>query len=106
MGNCMACHSQPRKQTRGPLVEERRKVADASTAAAVEKMSPGCPASSKHYIRSVKIVVTTEQLALLLSGAKKLEIRNGGTSVGESPVYRGCRKWLPSLPSIQEVQNY
>ncbi|MED6165737.1 hypothetical protein PIB30_102442, partial [Stylosanthes scabra] len=95
MGNCMACHSQPRKQTRGPLVEERRKVADASAAAA---MSPGFPASSKHYIRSVKIVVTREQLALLLSGAKKLKIRNGGTSVGESPVYRGCRKWLPSLP--------
>ncbi|KAL1320400.1 hypothetical protein HN51_065125 [Arachis hypogaea] len=126
MGNCMACHSQPKKQTRGPLVEERRREVDAS--APVEKMSP---ADSKHYITvcsklqdgeiyhlvrtndnrklrtsSVKIVVTTKQLALLLGGPKKLKIRSGVDRVRESPVYRGCRKWLPSLPTIPEVQNY
>ncbi|CAK8531272.1 unnamed protein product [Lathyrus sativus] len=54
----------------------------------------------------VKIVVTTEQLKLLLSGSKKFQIKTRVTHVGKSSVLRKCPKWLPSLPTIQEVQNF
>ncbi|KAK7331140.1 hypothetical protein VNO77_25356 [Canavalia gladiata] len=44
MGNCMACHSQPKKQTRGPLIEGREMEVDASVS--VEGMDS---TSSKRY---------------------------------------------------------
>ena len=132
----MACDSQPKRQTKGPLVEGREIKVDALVPD--EKMNPG---SSKHYImvrrnlqdgkiyhlvpfqrqsvkplvpcrtndnrklrtRNVKIVVTAEQLELLLSGSKKLQIRRGVACVRGSSALRGCRKWLPSLLTIQEV---
>ncbi|KAL5097535.1 hypothetical protein RYX36_001862 [Vicia faba] len=60
----------------------------------------------KMKTRVVKIVVTTEQLKLLLSGSKKFQIKTRVTPVRKSLVSRTCQKWLPSLPTIQEVQNF
>ncbi|KAG4990200.1 hypothetical protein JHK82_023705 [Glycine max] len=130
MGNCMGYHSQPKKQTRYPLIEGRE--LDASVP--VEKMNS---APNKHYIvvrrklrhgevyqlapfmlqsdmpcrttnnrklkaRSVKIVVTAEELESLLSGSKRLQIQCRAARVRRSFGLRGCQKWLPSLPTIQE----
>ncbi|KAK7303409.1 hypothetical protein RJT34_14315 [Clitoria ternatea] len=171
MGNCMPCHSQPKKQTRVPLIEGRDVEVDAPVP--VEKlnsastkryilvqrklqhgevyhlapfmMQSGRPeklnsASTKRYIlvqrklqhgevdhlapfmmqsgrpllpcrtteniklksRNLKIVVRAEQLELLLSGSRNFQMR----SVRENTRMRRCRKWLPSLPTIKEVQNY
>ncbi|MCH98191.1 hypothetical protein A2U01_0019190 [Trifolium medium] len=132
MGNCVAYHSQTKKQTRCSLIEGREIEVNIASAP-VEKMNT---ASSKHYIavhrkvqhgevyhlapflrqsdkpckitydrkmktRIVKIVVTTEELELLLGGSKKFQIQSR-----VAPVLRKCPKWLPSLPTIQEVQNF
>ncbi|KAK2394325.1 hypothetical protein QL285_056169 [Trifolium repens] len=136
MGNCVACYSQPKKETRCPLIQGR-KMGVNSAPAPVEKMNT---TSSKHYIavrrkvqhgevydltpflrqsgmitddrktntRIVKIVVTTEQLEMLLSGSKKFQIKTRVAPVtkSKSSVLRRCPKWLPSLPTIQEVQNF
>jgi len=136
MGNCVACHSQPKNKTRFAPTEGREiEVNNASVP--VEKMNT---ASSKHYIavcrkvqhgeayhlapfirqsgkrmttddgkmkkRIVKIVVTTEQLELLLSGSMKFQIKSRVFPVRKSSVMRRCPKWLPSLPTIQELQNF
>lgn len=126
MGNCLICHCQPKNQTIGPQVEGREMGVDASVL--LEKMNY---APCKRYIlvrrklqigevyhlapflkqfvepttdnrklkrRNVKIVVTTEQLKLLLNGSNMFQTKSRVASV--SP------KWLPSLPTIQEVQNY
>lgn len=136
MGNCMAGQSQPKKQTRGPLIEGRETDVDALVKVE-EKMNP---ASGKRYIvvhrklhqgeldrfasllkhsgvdsvpcrttdirnlktKSVKIVVTTQQLELLLRGSNKFQTRRTRASSG----LRRCPKWFPSLPTIQEVQSY
>ncbi|GAU38970.1 hypothetical protein TSUD_378460 [Trifolium subterraneum] len=134
MGNCVACYSQPKKQTRCPLIHGRE-IGVNSASAQVEKMNT---ASSKHYIavrrkvqhgevyhlapflrqsgtttddrkmktRIAKIVVTTQQLELLLSGSKKFQIKTRVASVTKSSLLRRCPKWLPSLPTIPEVQNF
>ncbi|OIV91862.1 hypothetical protein TanjilG_17854 [Lupinus angustifolius] len=47
--------------------------------------------------RNVKIVVTTKQLKLLLSGSNKFQIK--------TRVVHASHKWQPSLPTIQEVHN-
>jgi hypothetical protein len=137
MGNCVACHSQPKNKTRFAPTEGREiEVNNASVP--VEKMNT---ASSKQYIavrrkvqhgeayhlapfirqsgkpcmttddgkmkkRIVKIVVTMEQLEMLLSGSMKFQIKSRVTPVRKSSVLRRCTKWLPSLPTIQEVQNF
>ncbi|CAJ2658201.1 unnamed protein product [Trifolium pratense] len=134
MGNCVtSCYSQPKKQTRCPLIQGRE-IEVNKASAPVEKMNT---ASSKHYnavrrkvqhgedyhlapflrqsgrttddrkmkTRIVKIVVTTEQLEMLLSGSKKFQIKTRVAPVTKSSVLR-CPKWLPSLSTIQEVQNF
>ncbi|BAT87557.1 hypothetical protein LR48_Vigan09g200200 [Vigna angularis] len=56
--------------------------------------------------RSVKIVVTAEELELLLRGSKKFQVQRRVARVKRSSGLRGCQKWFPSLPTIQEVHNY
>nr|KYP62646.1 hypothetical protein KK1_017187 [Cajanus cajan] len=56
--------------------------------------------------KRVKIVVTAEELELLLSGSKRFQIQSRVACVKQGSVLRGCQKWIPSLPTIQEVQNY
>lgn len=130
----MACHSHQKKQTRGPLIEEGRQIeADANTFGkcyivvrgkmqhgelfhlAQFLRQSGKPLNLVPYMttdnrklkkRIVKIVVTTEELELLLSGSKKFQIKSGVTPVRESSGLPRCPKWLPSLPTIQEVQNF
>ncbi|CAJ1962684.1 unnamed protein product [Sphenostylis stenocarpa] len=137
MGNCMACHSQPKTHSRYPLIEGKESEVD--TPVAVEQS-----ASNKRYIvvrtklqhgevyqlapimlqsdkplvpcrttnnrklktRSVKIVVTAEELELLLRGSNKFQIQHRVARVRRSYGLRGCQKWFPSLPTIQEVHNY
>ncbi|GAU38968.1 hypothetical protein TSUD_378440 [Trifolium subterraneum] len=60
----------------------------------------------KMKTRIVKIVVTTQQLELLLSGSKKFQIKTRVASVTKSSLLRRCPKWLSSLPTIPEVQNF
>lgn len=60
----------------------------------------------KLKIRTVKIVVTAEELELLLSGSKRLHIEQRVARVRQSSGLRGRQNWLPSLPTIQEVQDY
>lgn len=124
MGNCVACHSQLKEQTTSPLIEGRETKFDASVA--VEKVNtasssnrkvqhgeayhlgkPFVPCSMTNNNRKlkpriVKIVVTTEQLELLLSGSKKFQIKTRVSPVRKSSVLRRCPKWLPSLPTILE----
>lgn len=131
----MASYSQSKKQTRCPLIEEGRELEVNNSSAPVEKMittavcrkvhhgevyhpAPFLRQSGKPLVpcmitddrkmktRVVKIVVTTEQLKLLLSGSKKFQIKTRVTPVRKSTVLRKCPKWLPSLPTIQEVQNF
>ncbi|KAJ1428651.1 hypothetical protein SESBI_08752 [Sesbania bispinosa] len=140
MGNCVAFHSQSKKQTRGPLIEGREIGVDVSVPLE-EKMNL---ASSKRYIlvprklqhgevyhpaillnqsgkplvscrttdnrnlktRIVKIVVTTEQLELLLSGSIKFQTKSRVARVRKSSRLQRCPKWFPSLPTIQEVQDF
>ncbi|KAK2447994.1 hypothetical protein QL285_007296 [Trifolium repens] len=138
MGNCVACYSQPKKETRCPLIQGSE-IGVNNASVPVEKMNT---ASSKHYIavrrkvqhgevyhlapflrqsgmitdvddrktktRIVKIVVTTEQLEMLLSGSKKFQIKTRVAPVtkSKSSMLRRCPKWLPSLSTIQEVQNF
>ncbi|KAE9599118.1 hypothetical protein Lal_00044032 [Lupinus albus] len=47
--------------------------------------------------RNLKIVVTMEQLKLMLNGSNKFKIKTRVAHVS--------KKWLPSLPTIHEVQN-
>lgn len=120
MGNCVASYSQSKKQTRCPLIEGRELEVNNSSAP-VEKMITTAVCRKVHNgevyhlapflkqsgkTRVVKIVVTTEQLKLLLSGSKKFQIKTRVTPVRKSSVLRKCPKWLPSLPTIQEVQNF
>lgn len=140
MGNCVACYSQPKKQTSSPLIEGRELEAN-NPSAPVEKMNtdptnhytavckkaqhgevyhlapflrqsgkPFAPCMTtddgKMKTRVVKIVVSTEQLKLLLSGSKKFQIKTRVSHVRKSSMLRRCPKWLPSLPTIQELQNF
>lgn len=66
-----------------------------------------CIDDRKVKTRIVKIVVTTEELKLLLSGSKKFQIKSRVAPVLKSSVLRRCPKWLPSLPTIlEEVPNF
>ncbi|KAL2341394.1 hypothetical protein Fmac_009334 [Flemingia macrophylla] len=134
MGNCMACHSQPKKQTRCPLTEEREievpieKMNYSSSKCYVvvhRKLQNGevyqlaplslqsdmplapCRTTKNRKLKTirVKIVVTAEELELLLSGSKRFQIQSRVAHVRQSSVFRGCQKWLPSLPTIQEEQR-
>jgi len=135
----MACHSQPKKQNRYPLIEGKEVEVDAPVAvqrtkSASEKryilvrrklqhgevyqLAPFMLQSDKPLVpcrttnnrklktRSVKIVVTAEQLELLLRGSKKFQIQRRVAGVRRTSGLRGCQKWFPSLPTIQEVHNY
>jgi hypothetical protein len=116
MGNCVACYSQPKKQTKCPVTQGREMGVN-NASVPVKKMNT---ASSKHYIavrrkvqhgevyrpppflrqsgmttddrkmktRIVKIVVTTEQLEMLLCGSKKFQIKTRVAPVTKSSVLR------------------
>ncbi|KAK2394324.1 hypothetical protein P8452_16138 [Trifolium repens] len=133
MGNCVAYHSQTKKQTRCSLIEGREIEVNVASKP-VEKMNT---ASGKHYTavhRKVKhgevyhlapflrqsdkpcmitddrktktrIVLTTEELEILLGGSKTFQIQSRIATVRKSFVLTKCPKWLPSIPTIQEVQN-
>ncbi|PRQ28217.1 hypothetical protein RchiOBHm_Chr5g0000641 [Rosa chinensis] len=51
--------------------------------------------------QKVRIVVTREQLGLLLNGAKKIRSLNIGSRGSQEP-----RKWRPSLAMIPEVRKF
>ncbi|KAH1208736.1 hypothetical protein AAZX31_15G112600 [Glycine max] len=136
MGNCMGYHSQPKKQTGYPLIEGRELEVDASMPVEkiksasnkryivvrrklrhgeVYQLAPFMLQSDMPFrttnnrklkTRSVKIVVTAEELESLFSGSKRFQIRRRIAGVRRSFGLRGCQKWLPSLPTIQEVHNY
>ncbi|PNX94006.1 hypothetical protein L195_g017171, partial [Trifolium pratense] len=78
---------------------EGREIEVGIASAPVEKMNSA--SSKKMRTRIVKIVVTTEELELLLGGPKKFQIQSR-----VAPVLRKCPKWLPSLPTTQEVQKF
>jgi hypothetical protein len=52
-----------------------------------------------------RIVLTTEELEILLGGSKTFQIQSRIATVRKSFVLTKCPKWLPSIPTIQEVQN-
>ncbi|WCJ28182.1 hypothetical protein M5689_009889 [Euphorbia peplus] len=53
--------------------------------------------------QKIKIVVTIDQLEKLL-GSNGIEVKSGGVTLEFSESFR--RKWLPSLSSIQEEQQF
>ncbi|KAJ6380642.1 hypothetical protein OIU77_029524 [Salix suchowensis] len=55
--------------------------------------------------RKVKIVVTRQQLELLLRNSKQLKLRGIAVQFSES-FKEGKRKWRPSLVTIPEVQKF
>ncbi|KAK7245983.1 hypothetical protein RIF29_40840 [Crotalaria pallida] len=128
MGNCMTCHIVPKKQTIDSLIEGREmevkaplpaeKINNASCghcivvhrkllhkgeevyhlAPLLKQSAMSTSHNRKLKTRNVKIVVTKEQLKLVLSGSNKFRIK--------TRVARVSRKWQPSLPTIHEVQNF
>ncbi|KAK7245982.1 hypothetical protein RIF29_40839 [Crotalaria pallida] len=125
MGNCMTCLSQPNVDGKEIETDGREMEIDASVPVKktnysscrscivirrklqngeVYHLAPFLKQSVKPTtdnrklkIRNVKIVLTTEQLKLLLSGSNKFQIKTRVACVR--------RKWLPSLPTIQEVNK-
>ncbi|CAL1352080.1 unnamed protein product [Linum trigynum] len=80
-------------------VHRSSKVADHQYARLLNKdakMEPG----------KVKIVLTRQQLELLLKNAK--ELRNKGITIRVSRSHKECnsRKWQPSLAAIPEVKKF
>ena len=55
--------------------------------------------------RKTKVGVTTEQLQLLLSGAKDFQIKSRVACIRENCSLQRSPKWFP-LPNIPEVHNY
>ncbi|KAK7412735.1 hypothetical protein VNO78_04323 [Psophocarpus tetragonolobus] len=135
MGNCMACHSHPKNpliEGREIKVDATVPVENMNSASnkryivvrrklqhhegyqlAPFMLESDMPVvlcrttnNRKMKTRSVKIMVTAEELELLLSGSKRLQIQRRVTCVRKNSGLRGCQKWMPSLPAIQEVHNY
>ncbi|OIW13864.1 hypothetical protein TanjilG_31753 [Lupinus angustifolius] len=112
MGNCI-CHSQQNIDGRVIEIDQREMDVDGSYIVISRKLHNGevynleppllrqsVKATSDNRnlkTRSLKIVMTMEQLKLLLSGSNKLHIK--------TKVAHIRRKWLPSLPTILEEQN-
>ncbi|KAK7245986.1 hypothetical protein RIF29_40843 [Crotalaria pallida] len=126
MGNCMPCHI-PKKQTIDSLIEGREmevkaplpaeKINNASCghyivvhrkllhkgevyhlAPLLKQSAKSTSHNRKLKARNVKIVVSAEQLKLVLSGSNKFRIKTRADRVRS--------KWQPSLPTIHEVQNF
>ncbi|CAL0334550.1 unnamed protein product [Lupinus luteus] len=112
MGNCV-CHSQQNIDGRVIEIDQREMEIDGSYLVISRKQHNGevykfePPLLRQSFkatndnrnlkTRSLKIVVTREQLKMLLSGSNKFQIKTRVAHIS--------KKWLPSLPTIHEVQK-